>query len=394
MDALTVDPEITRRSTRNLKRLSMQSMFKKVQKKTAGFSILFHLCVSIPTVLAILYFGLFASNIYISESRFVVRSPNKPETTGFGVLLKSVGSSGSGDEIYAANDYLESRDALRDLNRGGAVGRSYGAGSISIFDRFDPLNIDGSFEALYHYFSKQVRIEHTSSTSITTLQVRAYNARDARTFNEALLRQAERLVNRLNIRAQQDLIHSAQGEVERARDQVAVTSRALAGYRNRAGIVDPEKQAGIQLQMVSKLQDELIAARVQRDQIRALASGSSELGALDARIAGLEKSIAEEIGKVAGQGKTLSSAAVEYQRLQLDSQFADKQLAASLTALEEARLDAQRKQAYVERIVEPSLPDDAQEPHRLRGIFATLAMGLIAWGILSMLLASVRDHVE
>ncbi|MFD2134788.1 hypothetical protein ACFSLT_05245 [Novosphingobium resinovorum] len=100
--------------------------------------------------------------------------------------------------------------------------------------------------------------------------------------------------------------------------------------------------------------------------------------------------------RLRGRGKdgSLSSAAVEYQRLQLDSQFADKQLAATLSALEEARLDAQRKQAYVERIVQPGLPDDALEPHRLRGIFATLVMGLMAWGIFSMLLASVRDHME
>ena len=31
----------------------------------------------IPTVLAIVYFGLIASDVYISESRFVVRSPER-----------------------------------------------------------------------------------------------------------------------------------------------------------------------------------------------------------------------------------------------------------------------------------------------------------------------------
>ncbi|WP_285020472.1 hypothetical protein [Novosphingobium sp. fls2-241-R2A-195] len=375
----------------------MQSMFKRLLKKSAGVGVLFHVCVSVPTLLAILYFGLLASDVYISESRFVVRSPNKPETTGFGVLLKSVGYSSAGEEIYVANDYLQSRDALRDINRGGIVARAYGSSAISAFNRFNALGLDGSFEALYQYFSNKVTVQHETATSITTLEVRAYTAAEAKAFNEALLHQAEQLVNRLNSRAQKDLVASATEEVKRSRGQVDETARALAEYRNRAGLVDPEKQAGLQLQMVSKLQDELIAARIQRDQIRALASNSSELSAFDARIAGLEKSIADETAKAAGgRGKdgSLSSAAVEYQRLQLDSQFADKQLAATLSALEEARLDAQRKQAYVERIVQPGLPDDALEPHRLRGIFATLVMGLMAWGIFSMLLASVRDHME
>ena len=63
---------------------------------------LFALVVILPTVLAILYYGLFASDVYISQSQFVVRSPDKPSTTGLGVLLKSVGFSSSGDEIFVA----------------------------------------------------------------------------------------------------------------------------------------------------------------------------------------------------------------------------------------------------------------------------------------------------
>ena len=53
-----------------------------------------------------------------------------------------------------------------------------------------------------------------------------------------------------------------------------------------------------------------------------------------------------------------------------------------------------RKQVYIERIVQPSLPDIAIEPKRLRSILATFVFGLVAWGILSMLLAGVREHQD
>jgi capsule polysaccharide export protein KpsE/RkpR len=46
----------------------------------------------------------------------------------------------------------------------------------------------------------------------------------------------------------------------------------------------------------------------------------------------------------------------------------------------------------VERIVEPNLPDSPSEPRRLRGIFATLVISILAYGILKMLLAGVREH--
>jgi len=98
------------------------------------------------------------------------------------------------------------------------------------------------------------------------------------------------------------------------------------------------------------------------------------------------------MGQVAGNRGSLAASAVRYQRLLLESQFADKQLAAALATLEDAKSESQRKQAYIERIVQPNLPDSPVEPRRLRGIFATLALSLLAYGILKMLLAGVREH--
>ena len=63
-----------------------------------------------------------------------------------------------------------------------------------------------------------------------------------------------------------------------------------------------------------------------------------------------------------------------------------------MVSLQDARNEAQRKQAYVERIVQPNVPDDALEPRRIKGVLATLVIGLVAWGVLSMLLAGVREH--
>jgi len=49
---------------------------------------------------------------------------------------------------------------------------------------------------------------------------------------------------------------------------------------------------------------------------------------------------------------------------------------------------------YLERIAQPSKPDIAMEPRCLRSIFATLMLGLLAWGVLGMLIAGVREHQD
>jgi len=355
---------------------------------------LFWATVVIPTFLATLYFGLFASDVYISESQFVVRSPDKPAQTGLGLLLKSSGFANAGDEIYSAQNYVLSRDALQALNARNDFARAYGNSQVSIFDRYNATGMSGTFEDLYKYYGKKVDVEHDASSSIVTLTVRAYSSRDAHRFNERLLEMAESTVNKLNTRGRQDLIRFAQTEVDEAKRNVQNAALALSAYRNKQGVVDPEKQATIQLQMISKLQDELISTRTQLRELRAFAPQNPQIEVLETRRQGITLEIDEATGLVAGVRGSLSSQAAQYQRLQIDNQFAERQLASAMTSLEEARNEARRKQAYVERIVEPNAPDAPLEPRRLRGIFSTFVLGLAAWGILSMLLAGMLEHKD
>lgn len=355
---------------------------------------LFLALVIAPTLLSIVYFGMLASDVYISESRFVVRSPDKPSLTGLGVLLKNAAFSNASDEASAANDYIQSRDALQAINKGNRFRTAYTAPTISIFDRFDPSGQSSSFEDLFKYFKRRVKVNSDSSTGITSLTVRAYDPREARRFNEQLLEMAEATVNRLNNRARGDLIHFATLEVREAENNVRTTASELAKFRDRHGVVDPEKQAGIQLQMISKLQDELIAGRTQLAQLQKTAPANPAIPVLQTQISSLSAQISNEMDKIAGGSRSLAGETTAYQNLMLRNELATKQLSAAMASLDQAQTEARRKQTYVERIAEPNLPDDAEEPYRLRGILAAFLLGLTFWGISRMLIASIREHVD
>lgn len=369
-------------------------MQNKIMQKIGYFDRLFIITVIIPTVLSVLYFGFIASDVYVSESRFVVRSPDKPETSGLGILLKSTGFSTGGDEIYAAESFIQSRDALKALNRGNAFAQAYSAPGISFIDRFNGFGFNGSFEKLYKYYKSMVSIDHETTASITTLTVRAYTPQEAYRVNSQLLGMAEATVNQLNERGRQDLIHFASVEVDEAKENARKAALALSAFRNNQGVVDPDKQATVQLQMISKLQDEIIAGRSELLQLRSFTPQNPQIDVLATKVQGLEREMQNQMSSVAGSRKSLSSTAAQYQRLQLDSQFADKQLAGAMGSLQDAANEARRKQAYLERIVQPSLPDYSLEPNRLRGIIATILLGFVAWGILTMLLAGVQEHKD
>jgi len=367
-------------------------MFSTARLKIRAKNGLLILTVIVPMIISLLYYGFLASDVYVSESKFVVRSPEKPAASGIGVILQSAGFTNAGDEVYAAQSYAASRDALRAINRKDVFEIAYSRPGIFAFDRFDPFDLSGSFEDLYKYFKGKIHLQNDSSTSITTLTVRAYTAEDARRFNEELLQLSETTVNRLNERGRKDLVTYAETEVDNAKVRSQSAGLALAAYRNQSGVVDPEKQAEAQMQMISKLQDSLIAAKSELAQLQRFTPLNPRIPVVRSQLASVQSEIDQELGKVAGNRGSLAAGAARYQRLLLETQFADKQLGASLASLEEARNESRRKQAYVERIVQPNLPDSAIEPRRLRGILATLVLGLLAYGILRMLLAGVREH--
>lgn len=356
---------------------------------------LFLICVVIPTAISILYFGFLASDVYVSESKFVVRSPDKPAASGIGLALAgAAGISSSGNESFAAKAYVESRDALRAIETKGTFRKAVERPDIFFVERFGTLGYGSSFEQLYKYYLNKVKVETDVTSSISTLTVRAYTAEDARTINEQILRMSEDTINRMNQRGREDMIKFALVEVDDAKRQAREAGAALANFRNKRGVVDPEIQATAKLEMISKLQDELISARTQLNQLRQFTPLNPQIPAIENRIRTLNDEIRDQTGTLTGSDKSLAANSAQYQRLFLENEFADKQLGAALASLQESRNDARRQQAYVQRIAQPNLPDSPIEPRRWRGILATLALGLLAWGIASMLLAGIKEHAQ
>ena len=348
--------------------------------------------VVVPTALATLYFGVVASDIYVSESRFVVRSPQRQSQSGsLSALLQGTGFSRAQDDTYPVIDYIESRDALGELNRNNYILDAYGNHG-DILSRF-LRQFDDSFEALWKYYNKRVvTVEFDSTSAITTLQVRSFTSQDAIKINESLLELSEHLINRMNERAAKDMVQFARGEVDAAAAKAKDAAAALATYRKSNTVFDPDRQSALQLQQVTTLQAQLFSTQTQLSQLQAIAPQNPQIPVLKTNIAAVEKQIQEATGGVTGGKGSLSDKAANYTRLQLDSQFADKQLASAMAALENARAEAQRKQLYLERLVQPNQPDVAVEPKRLKRIFEIFALGMLVCGVLSLVLAGVREH--
>jgi capsular polysaccharide transport system permease protein len=141
------------------------------------------------------------------------------------------------------------------------------------------------------------------------------------------------------------------------------------------------------------LQDELISIQTQLDQVRALTPDNPQISGLIAR----EKSLQSEIRKqsqliTCSNSQSIAKQAARYQQLSLENDLANQQVSSALKALETARSEADRQQLYLEVVAQPNQPDMPQKPTRIYNIIATFIISLMVYGIVKLLVASVREH--
>lgn len=361
--------------------------------KKLKIDYLFILCVLIPSLLSFCYYFFIASDLYTSESSFIIRSPDRQSSSsGLNLILRSAGFTRAQDDSYTAEAFITSRDALKQLQVSLPIKQQYSSNNIDFINRFGALGGDQSFESLYKYYQGKINIKTDTTTAISTLKVKAYRAEDAYKINKQLLLLSEKLINSVNSNARRDLITFAQSEVIKAEQQANQAAQALTQYRNRNRVFNPEGQSTQVLSQITKLQDQLVQSKMQLAQLQNVAPDNAQIEPLKVQIRVLEQEIQNQKSSVVGDKLSFTSQSANFQRLTLEKELADKQLAAALTSLEQARNDAIRKQLYLERIAQPNIPDAALEPKRLKGFIATLLLGIITWGILGMLLAGAREH--
>ncbi len=372
----------------------MESSVKKpkINRIAKYFDPLFWLFVVLPTIVLAIYYGFIASDVYTSESKFVIRSPNQRSVSGIGMVLQNIGFNASSDDSYLVRDYLSSRDAVQNLKAKLDIQTKYSAKSVDVVSRFGTIK-EPTFENFYEYFNKKIKVVYDPASSISSLQIEAYTAKDAQNINEELLKMSEEVINRINNNAKNDILVASEKEVQEAQEVSAKTAEALAKYRVKNDVFNPEGQSAIVLQEISKLQDALIQTETQLTQAREITPENPQIKAMETRIKSLKKSIADKSKLVTGPSDiSFSNRSVEYQRLQLEKELADKQLASAMATYEQSKNDFNKKQLYLERLAMPSLPDEATKPKRFKDTLSGFVFGLLLWGVVRLFVAGVREH--
>jgi capsular polysaccharide transport system permease protein len=354
----------------------------------------FIIIVILPVVVSATYYGGVAADIYVSESRFVVKShADRPtQQTTLASLIQTSGLSSGQEQTNEVLDYIRSRNALADMQRRVGIKAIYTSPDADRLSRYPALFHDDRFENLYRYYLSMIDTRTDSETGLAVLSVKAFSPGDSRKINALLLDLSEDLVNRLNDKARKNAIAEAQARVDEAETRMRSARVSLAKYRNDKNLIDPGKQESGVLDVSNKLVSEQAALQAQLDLMMRVAPENPAIPSIRSRITAIGRVIDIQNGRAVGTNSAISSKLAGYESLALEQEFASQMLTASDASLEQARAEAQRQQFYLERVVEPNTPDLATLPHRWRQVLTIAAAALCLYFIGWMLIVGILQH--
>lgn len=351
---------------------------------------LFLLLAVIPTLVVIFYNLIIANPVYVSESKVIIKTIGEGQSSGLGSLLKSFGiteSSATNAQIVAT--YIQSRDAMNMLNQKFKI-KDYYSKNGDILSRFNPLSIDNSDENFFKYYQNTiVKVWVDSNSNIVVIQTRAFNGNMAYKLNDFLVKLTEDFVNHLNKRASITAMQYYEEQITQTKKKINESSKKLVSFFKETGIVAPETQIVGQVQLITELQKQLADKKIEYSRMKFIAPESPTLKTLENDIKRIESEINKNFSElIAHTGKH----SVTFELLKTELQTLQSELNANISAYIQAQNQAFMKHLFIETVQGSTLPDKAMEPKRFKNIFTVFAIGITLWGVISLLIAGVKEH--
>lgn len=377
-----------------------QPLGMAIRKKEGFFvknfaRIMFLLIVGIPTMLAGFYYGFVASDQFVSEMEFGVRSADAQRNDATSIFQGMASASQIGLQSNILVRYIGSREIFDKINRKIDLREIYDKSSIDYFSRLNP---NARIEDLVSFWKGKVEPYFDLTTGIISVHVRAFSAEDALAIGNQILTQSEFLSDDLSRRARQDFVGFAQQQVDEASERLRKARQAILDFRDQEKMLDPTKDADMARLAIAKLREEL--SRVSTELLtsrRQLAEGSAMIISYKDRILALQAQIKEAEGRLTSSGQQseipLSQNIRGFESLQTERQLAEKFYDTALESLQHAQFEAARRTTYLEVFVRPALAERALYPRRAVSILVVSLTAFGAWLFLLMVYYSVREHI-
>lgn len=367
------------------------------QRQRRGILLSFIALVVLPTLAAALYYGFVATDQYVSEVKFALRSVERNGGHDSASVVSGVPNALAGNtDSFIIADYITTRQFVDEVQRKIDLRRIFSNPNADAWSRFDPA---APIEALVSHWRAMVMSRYDLSTGILTVKVRAYTPEDSYRLAQTVIDGSERLANELTDRGRRDFVRFAETEVQKAEARLRGARDALGHFRRTEGTYDPVRVAMSNADLLAKLRSDLASLRAEASALSvSMQPNAPMIQTLTGRIKATEQQIrsVEAEGQRNGQGlgADMGSMVARYASLESEQTFAEKSYGMAMDALQAARGLADRQQIYLATFARPALAESAQFPNRPASIAVVAGFALLVWLTGLLLVLGIRDHMR
>jgi capsular polysaccharide transport system permease protein len=358
-------------------------------------SLSFAALVVLPIAVAVAYFFAIAADQYVAEFRFTLSTAEPPRIDPLAALAGNAAQSPAAVESQILVQYMTSRAIVDEIDAAMGLRRLFAPPEADWWARVNPR---ASIEELVQYWKGQVDASHDPANGSVTVRLRAFAPEDALRLSEAVVAAAEKLVNDLSLRARRDALLQSERDVAQAETRLKSVLGEIRAFRDREGLIDPQKTAEATGALATRLRDELVRANAELSTLKAyMKDDAPPVKVIKARIRSLEaqkKSLARELTDPEGvRPDALSRVLGAYEQLESERKFAETSYQHALHDLDQARAKTDRQRVFIASFIPPRLPEEALYPHRWRALGTVALLAFALWGIGGLAVQSIRDHL-
>lgn len=360
----------------------------------AIFRISLFWIVIVPTIFAIVYFGLLAGSQFSSETKFTIQGGAVPRGDGFGALTGLPSLQIIQNTQIVAN-YVHSRAIVEELEKRIKLRTLYAPAKADFLAAFRQ---DEPIERLVKYWKKMSRVNIEMPAGIVHVVVYAFDADDAQLIAKTVVDLSEKLVNDMNLRIRQNNIQYAEREFKETAERLKATRVELERVRNLEGMLDASETSKAINQLINGLEGEKLKLQQEFETQRKLVEETApqmrtlkdRMGAMDDQIERLKAMLTNT---TQSNASTLSGTMSLFAELNLKRDIAQKQYVMAATSLEVARAIADRQLTYLSAFVNPGRAEDPSYPNRFLAFIFTLSAALLTWALFLGLLKAIKNNM-
>jgi capsular polysaccharide transport system permease protein len=360
---------------------------------------LFVLLVAVPDFAATVYFGLLASDQFVSEAKFTVSSGAIPKMDKMGSVT-GVPPILIIQDMQVVTNYIHSRPMVEELERTVGLREVYSSAAI---DRWARFHKSEPIEKFTDYWDSMSGASIAMPSGIVTLTVRAFTPTDAKRIADAVIRLSENLINDLNARMQRDTVQASERDMQQAAQDLGRARMQMELERNAEGLIDVRETGKAIGDLVAEVESDLLKAQLEyKTQLSYVSQDAPQMQVLKSRISAMQTQLDQlnaqltsrtEQSVSAEANQSLSGKMTKFAELDLNERIAEKRYELAAAAVEAARMLTERRMLYLHKIVAPALPEEAEYPKRLLSIGITFLASLLAWGTAVGAMTFVRNHM-